>query len=198
MIHRGNQPEKSPAYLTLHELGEVSCMPEACTYGSRSGINSFTKVRSGRRPVCPCCTLTLWDFLFVTGCWCQAESAAQGTVLTERWSSARSLHISPYLVLIGQSVLLAAQQQETHCVTIILRHMLFADFLFAPASACSTQRQTRSKTSSVLNPRDDVTSVRRLSDSDFRSKKGSWNRTHVSSQLVWVNPGKLVLTTTSQ
>lgn len=79
MIHRGNQPERSPAYLTLHELGEVSCMPEACTYGSRSGINSFTKVRSGRRPVCPCCTLTLWDFLFVTGCWCLAESAAQGT-----------------------------------------------------------------------------------------------------------------------
>lgn len=154
------------------------CMPEACTYGSRSGINSITKVRSGRRPVCPCCTLTLWDFLFVTA-WRRVQLREPDTVLTERWSSARSLHISPYLVLIGQSVLLAAQQQETHCVTIILRHMLFADFLFAPASACSTQRQTRSKTCSVLNPRDDVTSVRRLSHSDFRSKKGSWNHTHV-------------------
>lgn len=109
--------------------------------------------------------------LLVADAWRRVQLREPDTVLTERWSSAQSLHISPYLVLIGQSVLLAAQQQETHCVTIILRHMLFADFLFPPASVCSTQGQTRSKTCSVLNPRDDVTSVRRLSHSDFRSKK---------------------------
>lgn len=92
MIRHGNQPERSQ--LTLQELGVLL---HACTYASRSGINSFTKVRRGRRPVCPCCTLTLWDFLFVT----DARRRVQlwpDAVLTERWSSivARQSLFSPH------------------------------------------------------------------------------------------------------
>lgn len=75
----------------------VFCCTPVRMHLALGSIHSLkSDVAEGR---CARAALTLWDFLFVTGCWCQARVQLwPDAVLTERWSSivARQSLFSPH------------------------------------------------------------------------------------------------------